>query len=257
MHREIKAAMILVLVEFTIIPPVHSQQSSSDLPSFDIAVVKPSSHPLTAEGYSFSDQKVVSPGRFRAVNSNLDELIRWAYDIEEYQLSEPGWLKSNDVTFDVEARASGETAEAQIRLMLRRLLSERFDMALHPEMREMAVYDLEVGKGGPKLQKATGQAPKIINFGHDHIKTAGTSMARLAAGLSRELRRPVIDKTGLHEIYVIDLQYAPPDALEGTFPLCSQRSGRPDCFFALCGLQSRSSKWIVPMRIRNRTEDIE
>jgi hypothetical protein len=58
------------------------------------------------------------------------------------------------------------------------------------------------------------QTPKMISLGHGHIKTAGTSMARLAAGLSRELHRPVIDKTGLPNIYVVDLQYAPPDAVE-------------------------------------------
>jgi uncharacterized protein (TIGR03435 family) len=209
-----KVATILVLLGLTISRPVTGQQESSGLPSFDVATVKPSSHPLTPEGYSFSDQKVVSPGRFRAVNSNLDELIRWAYDVEEYQISEPDWLKSNSVTFDIEAVAGSDATAMQIRLMLRRLLRERFDVELHRERRKMPAYDLVLGKGGLKLQRSMVQTPKMINFEHGRIKTAGTSMARLSAGLSRELHRPVIDTTSLPNIYVIDLQFAPPDAVE-------------------------------------------
>jgi uncharacterized protein (TIGR03435 family) len=209
-----KVAAILALLGLTISRPVTGQQESRDLPSFDVASVKPSSHPLTPEGYSFSDQKIVSPGRFRAVNSNLDELIRWAYDLEEYQISEPDWLKSNSVTFDIEAGAGSDTTAMQLRLMVRRLLRERFDVGLHSERREMAAYDLVLGKGGLKLQRAMVQTPRMISFGRGHITTAGTSMARLAAGLSRELHRPVIDTTGLPDIYVIDLQYAPPDTVE-------------------------------------------
>jgi uncharacterized protein (TIGR03435 family) len=70
--------------------------------------------------------KVEGPGRFRAVNANLDEFIRWAYDLKDYQVSEPDWMKSNAVTFDIEATAPSTTPAEQMRLMLRRLLAERF-----------------------------------------------------------------------------------------------------------------------------------
>jgi uncharacterized protein (TIGR03435 family) len=50
--------------------------------------------------------------------------------------------------------------EPQLRLQLRRLLSERFDIALHPETRKMAAYDPEVGRGGARLLKATAQTPR-------------------------------------------------------------------------------------------------
>jgi uncharacterized protein (TIGR03435 family) len=200
-----------VLLALAIAHPATGQEEPGDLPAFDVATVKPSSHPLTPEGYSFSDQKVVSPRRFRAVNSNLDELIRWAYSLEEYQISEPDWLKSPSVTFDIEAGSGSAATEMQIRLMVRRLLRERFDVEVHRERREMAAYDLLPDKGGLKLQRAAVQTPRMISFGRGHIKTPGTSMARLAAGLSRELHRPVIDLTGPPDIYEIDLQYAPPD----------------------------------------------
>ncbi|MCU1328861.1 MAG: hypothetical protein JWN34_4231 [Bryobacterales bacterium] len=153
-------------------------------------------------------------GRFRAVNSNIDELIRWAYDLEEYQISEPDQLKSSSLTFDIEATAGSDVTALQVRLMVRRLLRERFDVELHHEFRKMAAYHLMSGKRGLKLQRSSAQAPRMISFARGHIRTSGTSMTRLAAGLSRELHRPVVDTTGLPGIYVVDLQYAAPDAVE-------------------------------------------
>ena len=106
-----------MLLALAMAHPATGQQEPGDIPAFEVATVKPSSHPVTPEGYSFSDQKVVSPGRFRAMNSNLDELIRWAYNLEEYQISEPDSLKSNSVTFDIEASAGSDTTATRIRLI--------------------------------------------------------------------------------------------------------------------------------------------
>ena len=39
--------------------------------------------------------------------------------------------------------------------MLQPLLAERFKLAIHREDKPMPVYVLVVGKGGPKLRKAT------------------------------------------------------------------------------------------------------
>jgi uncharacterized protein (TIGR03435 family) len=58
----------------------------------------------------------------------------------------------------------------------------------------------------------------------------------LAAGLSRELHRPVIDTTGPPGIYVVNLQYAPFDAFEA--------NSAPSLFTALkeAGLLLRSTQ---------------
>lgn len=43
--------------------------------------------------------------------------------------------------------------------MLQKLLSNRFDMSLHRETKQMQAYELVVGKNGPKMKKSlTGEA---------------------------------------------------------------------------------------------------
>jgi uncharacterized protein (TIGR03435 family) len=41
-----------------------------------------------------------------------------------------------------------------MKLMLQALLADRFKLVIHGETKEIPVYALVVGKGGPKLQKA-------------------------------------------------------------------------------------------------------
>ena len=83
---------------------------------------------------------------------------------------------------------------AQIRLMLQRLLAERFHLKLRRESKQLPVYNLVVAKRGLKLKAATGDAPAAPGIRRG-------SMEQLAALLSLLLDRPLIDKTGLAGIY--------------------------------------------------------
>src|SRR6266567_6523856 len=118
-------------------------------PAFEVASVKLAHHERTADGLSFSDVKIAGPGRLVAINASLDECIRWAYQVKEYQLSGPDWLNSNNPTYDIEAKAPPETPPPQVRLMLQALLGERFKLKLHSETRVLPVYELVVANRGP------------------------------------------------------------------------------------------------------------
>jgi uncharacterized protein (TIGR03435 family) len=203
--------IVLAIVVAVGTVPALAQQGPA---AFDVASVKLSTHPLTKEGYSYSDQKVVSPGRFQAINSNVAELVRWAYGLEEYQVVAPDWMTGNAITFDIEARAPGDTPPAQIRLMLQALLSDRLGLAFHRTQEPQSSYELLVDKGGPKLQRAAVDTPRAISFGRGSITTVGTSMARFAAALARELHCPVLDRTDLTGIFAVELHYAPPLSME-------------------------------------------
>jgi uncharacterized protein (TIGR03435 family) len=48
--------------------------------------------------------------------------------------------------------------------MLQRLLTERFNLKVHHEMKEMPVYALVIGKGGPKFKESTADA-EFSGFG--------------------------------------------------------------------------------------------
>jgi uncharacterized protein (TIGR03435 family) len=54
---------------------------------------------------------IPSPGRLVAENSSLDELIRFAYDLKDYQVSGPVWLNDDSESFDILAKAAPDTAQ--------------------------------------------------------------------------------------------------------------------------------------------------
>lgn len=48
-------------------------------------------------------------------------------------------------------------------LMMRKLLTDRFQLAAHKESREVPAYDLVVSKAGPKLREGRSDDPALPN----------------------------------------------------------------------------------------------
>lgn len=96
--------------------------------------------------------------------------------------------------------------------MLRSLLAERYKLTFHNERRETTIYQIVVGKKGPKLKLRKpddgGEPSNIRDVGNGHLICRDTSIARLAAFLTSTpiIGRPVIDHTGLTGTYDFDLR---------------------------------------------------
>jgi uncharacterized protein (TIGR03435 family) len=115
----------------------------AQMPAFEAASIKPSK----ARKGPLNGRIIKTPGRFAAANAPARLLIQQAYGIKEYQLSgAPAWV--GEERFDVEARAVGAPSDEELRVMVRGLLSERFQLVAHWESREMAAYNLVLGKRG-------------------------------------------------------------------------------------------------------------
>jgi uncharacterized protein (TIGR03435 family) len=202
-----RAAGLLVCVSFG-----AAGQSVAAAPAFEVASVKLIQKVRNAEGWSFSDVKIAGPGRLVATNASLDECIRWAYEVKEYQVSGPPWLNSDTVTYNIEAKAPPETPAKQIRLMLQTLLAERFKLALHRESRMLSVYNLVVAKNGHKLQEAApeGRAGLFSDSSLTSVNVSSqrASMAGLANKLSLDVGRPVFDRTEIKGFFRISLEWA-------------------------------------------------
>jgi uncharacterized protein (TIGR03435 family) len=140
----------------------------------------------------------------------LSDCLKFAYSLTtEDQIAGPDWIKQKVVRFEVTAKAAPETPPDQLLLMLQGLLKERFRMTLHMEQRDMAHYELVIGKNGPKLKESTvgpGEASGAARL--DGIRSNRMQMNKLAMLLSRMTRMPVLDKTGLTGFYQFDLKYA-------------------------------------------------
>lgn len=179
--------------------------------AFEVATIKPVS-PEEARGRYI---RIEGTNRFVGKNYTLKLLIAAAYNLNPRVISGgPDWLDSEH--YDIAALTPGDvrpTRDEQM-VMLRKLLTDRFQLSFHRESREFSVYELEVAKGGPKL-KATAKpddAPALINVVYpDRIKlpARNVTMGDFASMLQRAmLDRPVVDKTGLTGRYDFDLEWA-------------------------------------------------
>jgi uncharacterized protein (TIGR03435 family) len=90
------------------------------------------------------------PGRIRYRGVSLKILLARAYDLRPDQISGPGWLGSE--RYSIEATLPARTDAERLRLMLQKLLTERFQISLHRETKETLVYRLKIARGGPKLK---------------------------------------------------------------------------------------------------------
>jgi uncharacterized protein (TIGR03435 family) len=138
-----------------------------------------------------------SPGHFAMRDKPLRYILEWAYDLKDFQIAGPEWIKIDD-RFDIVANAPGPATNDQMRPMLQTLLTDRFQMKSHFEKREMSVYALLPGKSEPKLQKTDPNAPQTINGGAaGGAQFHNFPLSRLTFLLSRRMDRPVLDLTGM------------------------------------------------------------
>ena len=150
----------------------------------------------------------VGPGSLIMNNQALVYLIQWAYDVPRVEIEGPPWLR--EVWFDVQAKTSKPATEAELRLMLGKLLEDRFGLKFHKEPRVLPVYALTIAKGGSKLQESTTEGAFFIEPRNGPLFVAHNArLTDLAEGIADEAGRPVIDATGLHGRYEIRMDLTP------------------------------------------------
>jgi bla regulator protein blaR1 len=265
----------------------RSQTTSEALPSFEVASIKPNPSGTPMRFFQFSD-----PSRFRTTNIPAKDLIEFAYHLQPFQISGgPGWIGSQG--YDIEAKVDDSTAAAlqklpreermdQFRLMLRSLLADRFKLKVSHETKELPVFALVIGKGGPKLTPASapstqpaganapgGQRGPGIMMSPGGIKGRGMPIHTFAEVLARQPElggRLVLDQTGIKGNYDFTLEWAAerPEPLPGTAGR-DQAAGNappvdssgPSIFTAIqeqLGLKLESTKGPVDMLVIDNIE---
>jgi len=141
-----------------------------------------------------------SPGHFIMRNVPLRYCLEWAYDLKDYQVAGPDWIKS-DNRYDIVANAPG-ASENDMRLMLQALLLERFVMKVHRETKNLDVYALLPGKGAPKIEEAAADEETGLGAGaNGAVNFTKQPLSRLTFMLTRRMDRPAVDMTGLKGLY--------------------------------------------------------
>ena len=180
--------------------------------TFEVASIKPTNADPGSSGIK------TGRGRLDANNVTLKRCIMGAYGVGPHQIAGgPDWLDSD--RFEITAKADQPVNEdAVLMAMLQSLLAERFKLAFHRETRAMATFVLEVGKSGPKMEKAeageSGTNTSSNNTGIT-INAHNASMDSFAKILARQMDLPVVNHTGIEGVFNLKLQWARDSAKEG------------------------------------------
>ena len=226
-------------------------QSVAGLPSFDVASLKPNTEVGSTIQVNLGTAR---HGEVKLNNTNLNDCLRFAYDLASNdQIDGPDWMGSYKIRFDIDAKAQPDTPRDKLLLMLQRLLTERFHLQMHRAPKSIAHFDIEVAKDGLKLQPATEDpADRMISYGRGLLHYKHIPMSVFAVLLSRQLKQPVFDRTGLEGFFDVKLEWRPddtepvsrgPDA--ANLPAVDNIESRPDLFHAMqaqLGLRLTASK---------------
>jgi uncharacterized protein (TIGR03435 family) len=179
--------------------------------SFEVASIKPAAVSKTGGEGSGRARIEYTPDSLTMRNVGLKQCLQWAYRVEYFQI--PASL--DETGYDILAKAADPVPVSQLRLMLQQLLADRFKLAIHRETKAIAVYELTIAKGGPRLPEpraaddhhVTENLPRVRN---GSFVFEDSSIAEFAAKLSmlRGMDRPVIDKTGITGYYDIGFKGA-------------------------------------------------
>ena len=212
-------------------------------PRFDVASIKRSAPILDRQLQPFVG--IPQPGFWRLRDYPVITALRNLYPghpLSVQVVGAPEWLDSLE-WYDIEARTSPSATAENIRQMGRALLADRFKLALHTEKREVPAFVLvkrNDGKLGSGLKppavdcaafRAGGERPRdpapkpadrlpcaaIVLPIFDHTRLIPGTDMRITAGdvpvsgiltlLANQLKRPVIDRTGLTQRFDIELQF--------------------------------------------------
>ena len=219
-------------------------QETSNL-QFEVASVKPNT-----SGSGSISIGGPNPNRFNATNAPVRMLLRTAFRVQDYQIiGGPSWITTD--RFDIEAKADGlkpgdpcfgpACPPGPLQIMLQNLLADRFQLKTHHETREVPMYELTIIKSGFRLKdvpppprpepgapapppppapgaELPAARPGSILMGRGQLAAGAATVASLAAVLSQNLGRPVIDKTGITGFYDFTLTWTPGPAEGGGPP---------------------------------------
>jgi uncharacterized protein (TIGR03435 family) len=181
-------------------------------PAFDVATIKPNENGGSGKGFGIRGRT------FSTFNTSLADLIVFAYDVHSKQiLGGPDWVDKEKYDITGVPDTEGAPSNRQWKMMVQKLLAERFQLTFHNEKREMPVYVLSVAKGGPKNLKKSDAIGDGFSVPIRNVPGGFTMPIRNAemgdftsfALQGAVLDRPVLDQTGITGRYDFTLTWAP------------------------------------------------
>jgi len=208
-------------------------QQPAPQPKFEVASIKPSD----VQGFM-----IVRPLRDRlTADASVRMFIENAYTVQSFQiLGGPDWINSDH--YAINATTGVPTGHAQLFLMLRSLLEDRFQLKIHHETKMLPVYALVPAKTGLKLPapregscvspepqafpewgggrlappsqdqlpaSRCGSIGVMLQLPGAHMQGGKIPMTEFVRSLSMVLDRAVVDNTGFTGLFDLRLDFLP------------------------------------------------
>jgi len=189
-------------------PAAATPMPATARPVFEVATIKPSDPNAQGRAYTMRGRQVMT------INTTAKDLISFAYEVHQEQISgAAGWTQNDRFNVTGQPDIEGLPSVGQMRLMVQKLLTDRFKLAFHREKKELSVYALTVGPKGPTLTRSEGDGnglPSLMFRGLGNLPARNATMADFANVMqSAVLDRPVVDQTGLAGRYDFSLIWTP------------------------------------------------
>ncbi|HEY1498412.1 MAG TPA: TIGR03435 family protein [Acidobacteriaceae bacterium] len=204
-----------------------SDHSSAELTHYSIIAIHPQKSLLENGEVQYSNATVDG---IALRGATLETLLTSALDVQPNQIAGiPHSLSTG--RYDLTARVDPDEVAvyrvmtgAQKRVMLQSLLTERFGLRYHQELRPLHVYELVAAKNGTKL-KNPANSIFLVSAGRGHLEAKNAPLSTLTDLLTPETGRIVLNKTGLQGNYDYTLSWDPENQPSPSSPRESDTSG--------------------------------
>jgi uncharacterized protein (TIGR03435 family) len=244
-------------------PPPPKTMPADAKPVFEVATIKPA----RPEG-RFS-LLVNRGGMLNTTSTTVADLIKFAYDVHPKQITgAPSWIETEKYDVTGKPDVEGIPSIAQLKIMLQKLLADRFQLTLHHDKKELSAYAITVTKTGATIAKNETNPNGLPGFGGGPraFNVVNSTMGEFATILQAQiLDRPVVDQTGFGSTrYNFILRFTPdgPQAQPGGpgpngAPPADPADAPPDIYTAFqqqLGLKLESMKAPVDVLVIDRVE---
>ena len=192
-------------------PPKIPPMAADADPSFEVATIKPSKPGQPGKAF------LVRGREFSTINTTLSDLIAFAYNVQQSQIVDgPKWMSSDKFDIAAQPDVPGSPNTQQVRTMIQKLLSDRFQLKFHRDTKEMSAYVLTVAKDGPKLEKSQSDPnglPGLFFSQLGVLHVVNATMGDFAGVMQTAVfDRPVVDQTGLQGKWDFILKWTPDES---------------------------------------------
>jgi uncharacterized protein (TIGR03435 family) len=244
-------------------PPPPARMAADANPAFEVATIRPSDPARREQIITLRGAEVIT------TNVTVHDLINLAYWLHPKQLTGgPPWTESDKFDMTGKPDAPGQPNVDQMKMMIQKLLADRFQLKFHFEKRDLSAYVARITKAGAKIIKSQDD-PKGYPAWHFGRAAAGTTltfrnspMSQVTAILQNFLDKPVVDQSGLSEKYDFTVTFTV-DAAQAVrlggppVPAPDNPDAAPDLFAAFqqqLGLKLESTQAPVDVMVVDKVE---